>query len=180
MTEDPSQPDRGGSKPNRRLQFTLAWMLACFVFVGVILSFHRTYFGGFTWETIFPLSASLLLPPMILLGNKWLRLAAVGFLGGVVVEFIAVACYFHFDLIRFVPGTALPEGWWPFFLPLTRLLVGASWAERMSNVPGGCAVFLSGILGAALLTALWYAVGRLPGGRRGAVGRAGTTGNDSG
>jgi len=180
MTEHPSQPDRGGSKPKRRLQFTLAFMLLGFVFVSVNLSFHRTYFGGFTWETIFPLSVSLLLPPMILLGNKWLRLAAVGFLGGVVVEFIAVMSYVYFDLIRFVPGTALPQGWWPFFLPSTRLLVGAGWAEQMSNVPAGCAIFLSGVLGAVLLPALWYAVGRVRAGRHGAVGRAGTTGNDSG
>jgi hypothetical protein len=81
------------------------------------------------------------------------RFFALGFILGALLENAAMEYSLGHDLIRCAPGTLTPVGWYPFTLPVERILRIRGWAA-IANPPllariAGMA--LSGVLGGGIV-----------------------------
>jgi hypothetical protein len=145
----------------RRVRF-LIWLTAMGVLYAAALLAFRVYINPYSSWRHFAVGATMavaftlimnLLTLALVLGRWSARCFALGFVLGAVLENTAMGYYTTHNLLRFIPGTWAPEGWYPLAVPLERVLIERGWqsigAPPLSAAFAGMA--LSGILCGVLL-----------------------------
>ena len=93
----------------------------------------------------------------IIFGRPPVRAFSIGFFLGAVLENRALVYFAAHDLLQLMPGTWLPEGWYPLTIPVERVFIVRGWGSPLTPNLSVSAHFvgmaLSGILCGVLLMA---------------------------
>jgi len=143
-----------------RPQFSILSILLLTTFVAILLGVFL--WSGLDWRALIFVGAGLacfyFFPfALIFAGSRTTLVFGLGFASGMVVEWVALYCWFKIDWIQPLPGTVTPAGWYPLALPSGRLLAALGWVDPLAGFIYGMftGVLASGILAGILALIGW-------------------------
>jgi hypothetical protein len=144
-----------------RIRITI-WSLQVAVFLVAISLSVRLYieprlYWRDVWILLFAVAFYLIVLWLILAAPWPARLAALGFVAGAIVEFIAMKYVASHKLILLTPGGWARAGWYPLAVPVERLIITRGWAVIPSSTLTGMflGMALSGAAGCIIMLMVW-------------------------
>jgi len=163
------EPELNSLDPTSRLGGFVVWkaIAVAVLALGVLLGIRLYIEPRLYWSDLWPLliaAAFQWTVVWLVFSAPWsARVAGLGFVAGVIVEFAAMQYVVSNNLITWTWGTWTPEGWYPLSLPIERLLIHQGWStnSKAPLVAQFSAMALSGAMGSMVAFGMWWLLSRL-------------------